>query len=290
MRFKLLEPTCLTEAREILMEQDNVAIMAGGTDLLVKIKAGLIKPSIVLSLHKVPGLSRLEYCEKQGLRIGPLVTHAQVARNTEVKERYSALAKACSLVGSPQIRNLGSVVGNLANASPAADTAPALLALRSELILFGPNGRRCIGLNNFFKGPGLTVLERGEVIEELIIPEQDEETLSTYCKIGRRKALEIAICGVALVATPRGDYWRDVSLGLGAVGPTPILAIKASALLESQPWTESLINESARIAASQCLPIDDLRASADYRRAMIKVLVQRNIRELILRREKRVNA
>jgi len=156
--------------------------------------------------------------------------------------------------------------------------------------LFGPNGRRSIGLNSFFKGPGLTVLERGEVIEELIVPEQEEGTLSTYCKIGRRKALEIAICGVSLVATPQGGYWRDVALGLGAVGPTPILEIQASALLEGQPWTESLINESARIAASQCFPIDDLRATADYRRAMVKVLVQRNIRELILRGEKGVNA
>lgn len=290
MRFKFLEPTCLTEAIEILMEQENVAIIAGGTDLLVKIKARLIKPSIVLSLHKIPGLSRLEYREKQGLRIGPLVTHAQVAINTEVKERFSALAKACSLVGSPQIRNLGSVVGNLANASPAADTASALLALRAEVILFGPNGRRRLGLNSFFRGPGLTVLERGELIEELIVPEQEEGTLSTYCKIGRRKALEIAICGVSLVATPQGGYWRNVSLGLGAVAPTPILGIQASALLEGQPWTESLIKESARIAVHQCFPIDDLRATADYRRAMVKVLVQRNIRELILRGERGVNA
>ena len=244
----------------------------------------------MLSLHKVPGLCRLEYREKQGLRIGPLVTHAQVARNTEVKERFSALAKACSLVGSPQIRNLGSVVGNLANASPAADTASALLALRAEVILFGPNGRRSLGLNSFFRGPGLTVLERGELIEELIVPEQEQGTISTYSKIGRRKALEIAICGVALVATPQGGYWWNVSLGLGAVGPTPILGIQASALLEGQPWTESLINESARIAADQCFPIDDLRATAHYRRAMVTVLVQRNIRELSLRREKGVNA
>lgn len=290
MRFKLLEPTCLTEAIEVLMEQENVAIIAGGTDLLVKIKAGLMKPSIVLSLHKVPGLSRLEYHEKQGLRIGPLVTHAQVSKNPEVNSRFTALARACSLVGSPQIRNLGSVVGNLANASPAADTATALIALRAKVILFGPNGRRSLGLNSFFKGPGLTVLERGELIEELVVPEQEEGTLSTYSKIGRRKALEIAICGVALVATPQEGLWRNVSLGLGAVGPTPILGIQASALLENQPWTESLINESARIAAEQCFPIDDLRATADYRRAMVKVLVQRNIRELILRREDGVNA
>lgn len=290
MRFKLLEPTCLTEAIEILREQENVAIMAGGTDLLVKIKAGLIKPSIVLSLHKVPGLSRLEYREKQGLRIGPLVTHAQVAINAEVKERFSALAKACSLVGSPQIRNLGSVVGNLANASPAADTASALLALRAEVILFGPNGKRRLGLNSFFREPGLTVLKRGELIEELIVPEQEQGALSIYSKIGRRKALEIAICGVALVAKLQGGYWRNVALGLGAVGPTPLLGTQASALLEGQPWTESLIKESARIAAQQCSPIDDLRATADYRRAMVKVLVQRSIRDLILRGEKGVDA
>ena len=277
----------MTEAIQILVEKENVAIMAGGTDLLVKIKAGQINPSIVLSLHKVPGLSRLEYHEKQGLRIGPLVTHAQVAINKEVIERFSALARACRLVGSPQIRNLGSVVGNLANASPAADTASVLLALRAEVKLFGPNGRRIIGLNSFFRGPGLTVLKPGELIEELIVPEQEQGSLSTYCKIGRRKALEIAICGVALVATPLGGSWRNVSLGLGAVGPTPILEIQAGTLLEGQPWTESLINESARIASSQCFPIDDLRATADYRRAMVKVLVKRNIRELILREENR---
>ena len=290
MRFKFFEPTCLTEAVEILEQQEDVAIIAGGTDLLVKIKTGIIKPSIVLSLRKIPDLNKLEHQEGHGLRIGPLVTHAQVAANAVVLERFSALAKACSLVGSPQIRNLGSVAGNLANASPAADTAPALLALRAELVLLGPKGRRRVGLSSFFRGPGQTVLERGELIEELFIPEPEKGTQSTYYKIGRRKALEIAICGVALAATPKEGHWWNVSLGLGAVGPTPILAIQASSFLEGQLWSESIINESTNMAAEQCSPIDDLRATANYRRTMVKVLVQRSIRELILRGETGANA
>ena len=290
MRFKLLEPTCLARAVEILEQQENVAILAGGTDLLVKIKTGLIKPSIVLSLRKIPDLNKIEYQEGHGLRIGQLVTHAQVAGNAVVLERFSALAKACSLVGSPQIRNLGSVVGNLANASPAADSAPALLALGAELLLLGPKGRRRVSLKSFFRGPGQTVLERGELIEELFVPEPEKGTQSIYYKIGRRKALEIAICGVALVATPKESHWWNVSLGLGAVGPTPMLAIQASALLEGQLWSESVIDQSSNIATKECSPIDDMRATANYRQTMVKVLVQRSIRELISRGETEVNA
>ncbi|MHB1404137.1 MAG: FAD binding domain-containing protein [Desulfitobacteriaceae bacterium] len=164
MKFKVLEPLNLDEAAGIAADT-NAPILAGGTDLLIKIKRGLIRPDTVLSLHRISALNCLSYEAGKGLYIGALVTHARVAQSSIIREKFSALAEACAVVGSPQIRNLGTVVGNIANASPAADTAPALLALGAEVSVRSITGVRNVQLHDFFQGPGQTALEHGDIIE-----------------------------------------------------------------------------------------------------------------------------
>ena len=274
MRFKVLEPSGLDEAVEILADTD-AHILAGGTDLLIKVKRGLLRPGTVLSLHKIAALYCLSYEVGKGLYIGALVTHARVARSTIVREKFSALAEACASVGSPQIRNLGTVVGNVANASPAADTAPALLALGAEVIIRSVAGMRKVPLHSFFQGPGRTALGRGDIIEGLMIPEPLPGTSSAYLKLGRRQALEISICGVALAARRVGEKWKEVKVALGAVAPIPLFAMEPAALLEGKEWTSNLLKQAGRSAAALSTPIDDQRATAEYRREMVEVLVAR---------------
>ncbi len=291
MKFSILEPTTILEAVELLdRDGEQIRILAGGTDLLVKLKTGVAKPPLIMSLQKIKDFISIEYAQNQGLRIGPLVTHAEIAAHPEIKSRYAALATACSLVGSPQIRNLGTLAGNVANASPAADTAPALLIFGAELVVRGVDGIKRIGISEFYQGPGQTALRHTDMIEEIFIPEPSPATKSVYLKLGRRKAMEIAVCGVAMAAAPRHDKWINARLALGAVAPTPVLAVKAGSILENQIWLDPVVAEGIEAAQAVCSPIDDQRASANYRRLMVEVLVKRAIANLCLQREEGENA
>lgn len=286
MRFDLLEPTSFPHAVDLLHQYGHeVRPLAGGTDLFVQLKDRNLRVGFLLSLSHIPGLDKIVYQPGRGITIGPLVTHSQVAGHPIIYERFTALSLAAASVGSPQIRNLGTVVGNLGNASPAADTASALLALRARLILFGPEGERCLDLEEFFRGPGQTALLPGELIKEIFIPEMAPGTLSTYLKLGQRRAMEISICGVALAAYPEDGCWRSSRVGLGSVAPTPLLAFQTSALLEDRPWEENLSEKAAETASAECSPIDDLRASRAYRLDMVRVLIKRAIKDLLSRGE-----
>ena len=285
MKFSIIEPETLFEAVQLLQEDNaHTKVIAGGTDLLVRIKRGMSKPTCVVSIAKIKGLDTLEHLPGQGLKIGAMVTHAEVAENPLVLDKCRALALACKSVGSPQIRNIGTVVGNLANASPAADSAPALLALGAELVVWGVNGSRTIALDDFFCGPGQTVLAQHEIIECIVIP-TDHNVSSTFIKLGRRKALEIAICNVSVAASWDGERWKNVRVALGAVSPTPVLASNASKILEETEWSAAIRAQASKSASAESRPIDDARATADYRYAMVEVLVNRAVNELEQRKE-----
>lgn len=215
------------------------------------------------------------------MRIGALVTHASVVSHPLICKRYRALAQACQSVGSPQIRNLATVVGNIANSSPSADAAPALLALKARVMAVGSGGERDLAVEDLFAGPGSTNLRQGEIITGIFIPEPTAGTRSTYLKLGRRRAMDIAICGVALAARPDGDRWRNCYLALGAVAPTPVLARQACSLLEGERWNEGIVDRACAAAARECSPIDDQRASAAYRRDMVALVTRRAVLELM---------
>ncbi|MDR7402953.1 MAG: xanthine dehydrogenase family protein subunit M [Armatimonadota bacterium] len=276
MRFELLRPETLPEASGLLVRYGEEARpLAGGTDLFVQLKTRRLRVPRLVDLRSVPGLAEITYRPGEGLQIGPLVTHARLATHQVVREKFTALAEACASVGSPQVRNLGTVGGNLCNASPAADSAPALLALGAVLRLCGPRGEREVPLAAFFQGPGRPALAAGELVRAVWLPEPAPGTVSTYLKLGRRQALEIAVAGVALAARRVADTWRDCRLALGAVAPTPLLAGRAAAELEGTDWGGPALRRAAQAAAGECSPISDQRASAAYRRDMVGVLTVR---------------
>jgi aerobic carbon-monoxide dehydrogenase medium subunit len=253
-RFEYFEPKTLEEASALLAK--GAQALAGGTDLLVEVREHLREVSRVVNIKKIPGLTTLSYDGKDGLRIGALVTAREVETSAIVLKNYASLAQACRELGSIQVRNRATVVGNICRASPSADTLPPLVADGAQV----RTTARIVPMEDFFAGPGKTVLRPGELVTEIIVPPPPAGTKKVYIKHGRRKAMELATVGVAVTRTP-----VDVRIALGAVAPTVIRARKA----------EKDIGKAAELAAAECAPISNVRASADYRREMVRVLVNR---------------
>jgi len=217
----------------------------------------------------------------RGLRIGALVKHAALENSPLLRDGWGILASAAHKVGSPQVRHLGTLGGNLCNASPAADTAPALLVLEAEATLVRQEGERHIPLECFFTGPGLTALKEDEIFKEIFIPEGPANSSWVYLKLGRRKSLDLALTCVAVLLTldPGTGTCRRARVALGAVSPTPMRARKTEEFLEGRRLEESVIREAGKIAQQECRPISDIRASAEYRKEMVMVLVERAIKK-----------
>jgi carbon-monoxide dehydrogenase medium subunit len=280
IRFDYYEPATLAEASALLAQgRGRASLLAGGTDLLVEIREHLRRPESVVNLKKIPGIERLEYDEQGGLRLGALVTARQVETSAVVNEKYAGLAQAARELGSIQVRNRATVVGNLCRASPSADTAPPLIADGAAIEVFGPNGRRTLLLEEFFTGPGKTVLGPGEIAVGLALPAPPPRTGKVYLKHGRRRAMELATVGVAVtLALAEDGSCRQARVVLGAVAPTPIRARAAEAALEGRPIGDEAIRAAAEAAAAEARPISDVRSSAGYRRAMVEVLTDRAVR------------
>lgn len=278
MSFELLQPRSLQEALEIKKEYgDRAKVLAGGTDLLVLLKDRKLKAEVVMSLGKV---SELNFVRSEGegeVTLGSLVSHRDVATSRMIQQRFPDLAEACSQVGAAQIQNLGTVGGNLCNASPAADAAPPLLLMDALLTLASTRGERRVSIHDFFLGPRHTVLEPDEVLKEIFIPQSSGRRGATYLKLGRREAMEIAIVGVGVAIHLNGsdNLVSECRVAMGSVAPTPVRARAAEEILSNREVTNELIDEVAEVAAEAARPISDIRASAEYRLDMIRVLCRR---------------
>ena len=257
-RFEYFEPATLEEATALLAQGAHA--LAGGTDLLVEMREHLRSVERVANIKKIPGLAALTY-GSEGLRIGALVTAREVETSPLAMEKYSSLVQACRELGSIQVRNRATIVGNLCRASPSADTIPPLVADGAQLEIHGR--AKPLPLEDFFTGPGKTVLRAGELVTAIVVPPPPAGTKKAYIKHGRRKAMELATVGVAVTRTPDG-----VRIALGAVAPTVIRARTAEKLYPD-------IEKAAQAAAAECAPISNVRASADYRRKMVRVLTRR---------------
>lgn len=282
-RLEFFNPASLSDALEYLHRCGGEAKpIAGGTDLLVQMKRGLLRPERLVNLLPLSQLKKIEEADG-GLRIGALARHADLERSPIVQEGWKLLARACRKVGSPQIRHLGTIGGNLCNASPSADTAPGLLVLEAEVCLANVKGERKLSLETFFKGPGQTALQEGELLTEVLVPRPPKGYCSSYLKLGRRRSMDLALVSAAVLLTfdPERKRFGRVRIGLGSVAPTPIRAREAEKALEGQPVGEEAIHEAARVASKECEPITDLRASAQYRREMVRVLVERAIKDCL---------
>ncbi|MGQ9630400.1 MAG: FAD binding domain-containing protein [bacterium] len=282
--FEYFAPISLPEAISLLEDYGLEAkVLAGGTDLIVWMKRGILTPSYVIDLKRIPGIDYIRYDEAEGLRIGALTALADLASSPILRERYPAIAEAAESVGSPQVRNRATIGGNLCNASPSADLAPPLIALNATAKISGPRGERTVPLEDFFTGPGKTVLTPAEVLTEVSLPAPPTGTGSAYIKHTIRRA-DIAIVGVAASLSPEGR----VCLALGAAAPTPIRAREAESLLGGREISEKLLGEAAERASAESLPISDIRASEWYRREIVKILTVRAVRRALERAGEKV--
>jgi carbon-monoxide dehydrogenase medium subunit len=279
--FEYLSPQSLQEACALLAQYGSRAkVLAGGSDVLVKMKDGLISPSYLVSLKRLDSLKAIRYEKGTGVIIGARATHNEIMSNSILQEKYRSVCEAAHTMAAEQIRNIGTIGGNLVNAVPSADLPPILIALDAQARIAGPNGGRTIRLEEFFLGPGKTVLENGEILTEIIVPDQPT-TGSNYIKFGLRRAGALAVVGVASSVTLRDGVCQDVRIVLGAVAPTPIRARQAENVLRSKKVSQDLINEAGKIAATESKPINDIRGSIEYRRNLVDVLTRRSLKAAV---------
>lgn len=278
--FEYCEPATLEQAVALLDEADGQAcLMAGGTDLLVQLKAQVRHPQRVVSLRKVAGLGELRFDDSQGLTLGAQVTVRQVETDARVQRHYPNLARACTDFASIQVRNRATVVGNVCRASPSADALPALIADHAQLDIVGLHGARTLALDGLCTAPGKTVLAGTDIVTGIRIPAPPPSTGKAYLKYGRRAQMELATVGVAVTLGVAQGRCTAARIVLAAVAPTPLRAWRAEALLLGSALDDSTLRACAQAAAADCHPISDVRASADYRREMVSVLTRRAIEQ-----------
>jgi CO/xanthine dehydrogenase FAD-binding subunit len=270
-----IAPANLDEALVTLRQAaGDVQIIAGGTDLLPRIRAGAKNPRLLLDLRRLD-LAQIRQDEDY-LYLGAQLTHTQLLESELVQGQFPALAAACQVIGGPPIRNRGTLGGNLANASPAADTAPPLLVYDTDLLLVSQAGRRWLPLDDFFLGPGQTALAGDEIIKEIRLPMSPRPTAAAFLKLGQRQAMAIAVVSVAVCLTrDHNGKFAQARIALGSVAPRPIRATAAENLLPGRALKESLIAEVASVAARESSPISDIRASSEYRHRMVEIFVKR---------------
>jgi aerobic carbon-monoxide dehydrogenase medium subunit len=279
-RFDYFEPRTLKEAVVLLGRYNGTAdVLAGGTDLLVEIKEQIRKPDYVINIKKIPGMDQLSFDPTTGLKFGSLVTAREIETSPDVRRDYRGLAQAASEVGSIQVRNRATIVGKICRASPSADTLPPLIADGATVTIYGPDGERRVALEDFFLGPGRTVLQHDEIVTAVHVPAAAPHSASIYIKHGRRKAMELATVGVAVSVTLEGEFCRRIRIVLGAVAPTPIRAKMAEAIVQDRAIDEGVIEAAAQAAVKESRPISNIRGSAAYRREMVQVLTARAIRQ-----------
>ena len=282
-RFEYLSPRTVDEALGILAaHKGEVKVLAGGTDLLPQLKGReLVAPRYVMDLKSIPGLDTIDYDERSGLRIGALATIGSIGESEIVRQEFPILAEAALKMASPQVRNMGTFVGNICNAVPSADSAPPLLALDARLLIKSAGGQRSVQMDAFFTGPRRTVLKDDEVVIEIMVPCQPKGSKGVYLKLSPRHSMDLAVVGVAVVASMKDGVCSDVRIGLGAVGPTPVRGREAEAMLAGKPVSSDAIDEASRHVINQCSPIDDHRASMEYRCDMVYVMTKRALTQTL---------
>ncbi len=299
-KFDYLRPKSLEEALTLLNQyRERAKLIAGGTDVIVMIKQKQIAPEVLISLQDIQDLKQMKY--NGSLRIGSLVTHRMLEKSELIRKEFTALSDAVDVLGSIQIRNVGTIGGNICTAAPSADTVPPLLVLGAQVQLKSLKEERVLPLDQLFLGPGETAIEQGEILTEIFIPKPLPHTGSAYWKHQRRKALDLPILGVAVMlsldrssvtcsdlictSSPistvlhalEGEevVCKEVRIALGVAAPTPMRAVQAETLLRGKRLSDELLWEVAEMAAKEAQPRDTIRGEAWYRREMIRVFVKR---------------
>jgi len=273
--FKYFQPSSLTELLDLLDRfGDGGKIMAGGTDLVPQLKAREI--STPRYIFDIGNLDDLDYIrdEQEVIKIGSTVKHRTLQASPVVKKKTFILSEAINNLATPQIRNMGTIGGNLCNASPAADTAPPLIVLGAKLKILSAKGERIVPVEDFFKSVKRTALEGNELLAEIIVSRQPKGYGGVFIKIGRRTGHDISLASGAVMVELKKGRIEDARIALGSVAPIPMRAIKAEAFLKGKVCTEENIAKSSEIASTEISPISDVRASAEYRIHVVKSLIE----------------
>ncbi len=284
-RFEYEAPDSLDAVVKVLAEAEGQAsLLAGGTDLLVKMKHRQMCPRLVVSLGSVGGLGGVERDDAGGLRLGPLATMTRLAGSPVLAEGWTAVAEGAAVVGGPVIRNRATVGGNIVNARPCADTVPGLLALGASLRLLGLQGERVVPLEAFITGPGQTLITPDEVLRAIEAPAR-RDTGSCYLKITRRATMEVTICGCAAAVTldEKHEQITRARLVFTSVAPVPLRVKAAEAPLVGQPPDDKTLAAAAAAARKAVAPISDHRAPDFYRFEMVEVTARRALQTAVAR-------
>lgn len=280
--FEYFEPKTIGEATQILSQYgERARLLAGGVDLVPRMRRRLLVPKCVVSLHRIP---RLDYIRSNrgGLKFGPLTSIRSLELSPLVKKDYLALYEAVHQLASTQVKTTGTAVGNLCVATPASDIAVALFALGARLRLVGPSSRKTIAIEDFFVGVGQTILQPGEMVAEVVVPCPPAGAGQAFLKLVRTAA-DIAKVNVAVSLTVADGVCQKVRVALGSVAPTIIRARRAERILKGKAIDQRMIEEAAQAAAEETRTITDIRSTSEYRREVSRVLVRRAISKALER-------
>jgi carbon-monoxide dehydrogenase medium subunit len=273
-------PKSLAQALSLLATAgEKGRMLAGGTDLLIQMRAGVRRPEHIIDAKTIPELQILSFSPREGLRLGAAVPCCRIIEDAAVRQHYPGLAEAAGLIGSVQIQSRSSVGGNLCNGSPAADTTPALIALGAICHIASSKGTRTVPVEDFVVSPGRTVLQPDELLVEFRIPAPKPHSSDCYQRFIPRNEMDIAVVGVGASVTLDGKTCRAARIALGAVAPTPLFAREASASLVGKPLNDDTIAAAAALAQKVAVPITDMRGTAEYRTHLVGVLTRRVVKE-----------
>ncbi|MGD8996586.1 MAG: FAD binding domain-containing protein [Anaerolineae bacterium] len=274
-------PTNVDDALRLLAEHGPEArVVAGGTDLMVELQRGTQDPRVLIDITRIGGLNQVSLDDDGLVHVGPTVTHNQAAASGLLGERGYSLALACWRVGTPQLRNRGTIAGNLVTASPANDTITALLALDARLTLRSADGERMLSLADFYQGVRQTALAPDEMVTDIVFPALQSNQRGTFAKLALRRIHAISVVNAAVVLSFDGDVVADARITMGSVAPTVIRARGAESTLVGRALNAEGISKAAELAAEESACIDDIRGRASYRQAMVSVLVRRALTAL----------
>jgi carbon-monoxide dehydrogenase medium subunit len=284
--FDYAAPRTIAEAVALLSEKgDRARMLAGGTDIIVQVREGRRALDLLVDAKTIPELNELAFDPRQGLRIGAAVPCYRIAEHPELAKIYPGLVDAAALIGGVQIQSRASLGGNLCNASPAADTIPALIAHEASCVIAGPEGTREVPVEKFCTAPGRTVLSRGELLVSLRLPAPRPASGAAYLRFIPRNEMDIAVVGAGVAVTLDGSRSRCIAarVALAAVAPTPLLVAEAGHALVDGELTDTLLEKAAQAARAAARPISDMRGDVDFRRHLAGVLTRRALQTAVTR-------
>jgi carbon-monoxide dehydrogenase medium subunit len=274
MRYEA--PTKTKDAVTLLAKaKGNAFVLAGGSDLLVRMKGGFVEPELIVDIKRIPAMQEIKK-SATGFRIGAAVPCAAMGENAALRKAWPGVVEAANLIGSDQVQSRCTVAGNLCNASPAADSVPALVAARAKAVVVGPDGRRTVPVEKIPAGPGRTTLAKGEVIEAITLPLPKGKTGDAYLRFIPRTEMDIAVCSAGVCLTlGRGGVVEDARVALGAVAPTVILVPAAAKAIIGTKLDDAALAALVEACQAACAPIDDKRGTVEFRTEVAGVLAKR---------------